>query len=131
MVHVVRRFLVAAVLLFAASVAATAATGDYVFEAVTPKVTSGEGAIIRVRLLNKVTGMSVPNAVIFQSRLDMSPEQMGEMAAPLTPLPASEPGIYSFKADLGMTGRWSLKLAAKVPGERETVRGELLIVAAP
>jgi hypothetical protein len=130
MVRLIGLFLIAAGLLFSGPFAARAATADYVLEAVTAKVPMGKGAIIRVRLLNKTTGKPVPNAVIFQSRLDMSPVQMGEMAAPLTPLPASEPGVYSFKADLDMAGRWALKLAAKVPGEHETVRGEVVILAA-
>jgi hypothetical protein len=82
-------------------------------------------------LRNTTTGKPVANAIIFQSRLDMSPDQMGDMAASLTPLPASELGVYSFKADLEMAGRWALKLAAKVPGEHETVRGEVIIVATP
>jgi hypothetical protein len=28
-----------------------------------------------------------------------------------------------------MGGRWALKLAAKVPGEQETVRGEVVVAA--
>lgn len=108
---------------------ALAASGDYAFEAVSAKVPPTSDAIISVRLFNKKTGKPVTGAVIFQQRLDMSPDNMADMAANVTPLDASEPGVYRFKADLGMAGRWALKLAAKVPGEQETVRGELVIVA--
>jgi hypothetical protein len=35
----------------------------------------------------------------------------------LEALPATEPGVYRFKAELSMAGSWALKLQAKVPGE--------------
>jgi hypothetical protein len=41
----------------------------------------------------------------------------------------TEPGVYRFRADLGMAGRWALRLAAKVPGEQETVRGAVVFAA--
>jgi hypothetical protein len=40
------------------------------------------------------------------------------------PISSDEPGVYSFKTDLVMAGRWRLSLAAKVQGEHETVKGE-------
>jgi hypothetical protein len=122
--------LVVVALAFGSHLPATAAASDYVFEAVTIKVPPGDDVQISVRLMNKRTGRAVNDAVIFQTRLDMSPDRMGEMAAEVTLLPANEPGVYRFKADLDMAGRWALKLAAKVPGEQDTVRGDVLIVAA-
>jgi hypothetical protein len=122
--------LIAAVLVFGGHLPAVAAASDYAFQAVTPTVSATGDAVIDVRLVDQRTGQAVTDAVIFQTRLDMSPDQMGEMAAKVTPLPANEPGVYRFKADLGMAGRWALKLAAKVPGEQETVRDEVLVVAA-
>jgi YtkA-like len=50
---------------------------------------------------------------------------MAEMASPLTPVPSNEPGVYSFKTDLSMQGRWLLSIAANVQGEPETVVGEI------
>lgn len=128
MQRLIGALLIAAALAF--SHGALAAAEDYAFEAVTDRVPPASEAIISVRLVNKATGKAVPDAVIFQTRLDMSPDQMGDMATKVTPLPGGEPGVYRFKADLGMAGRWALKLAAKVPGEQDTVRGEVLIVAA-
>lgn len=122
--------LIATALAFSASHGALAAAEDYVFEAMTARVPPASDAVISVRLVNKATGKAVPAAVIFQTRLDMSPDQMAEMATAVTPLSVSEPGVYRFRADLHMAGRWALKLAAKVPGEQDTVRGEILIVAA-
>jgi hypothetical protein len=54
---------------------------------------------------------------------------MAEMATPLTPLPSPEPGVYAFKTDLTMQGRWLLSIAAKVQGEPETVVGKITLRA--
>ncbi len=123
--------LVAVALAAARPTAAIAAATDYVFEAQAAQMPASNNAIISVRLVHKASGKPVLDAVIFQSRLDMSPDAMAEMTAPVEALPAAEPGVYRFKADLGMAGRWALKLAAKVPGEHETVRGEVIVVATP
>ena len=50
---------------------------------------------------------------------------MADMASPLTAVPSSEPGVYSFKTELAMAGRWLLSIAAKVQGEVETVVGKI------
>ncbi len=123
---------IAVSLVLTASGASTllAAAADYAFSAANQPVAAGDGAVIAVRLVNETTGKLVENAVIFQTRLDMAPDGMGGMTSPVTVLGESEPGVYRFKADLGMAGRWALTLAAKVPGEQETVRGEVVVVAA-
>jgi len=107
------------------NVAAFAAADDYVFEPVKAEVAKGDDVVVSVRLKNKTTGKPVPNAVIVQSRIDMAPEGMAEMASPLTPVPSSEPGVYAFKTELAMAGRWLLSVAAKVQGEPETVIGRI------
>jgi hypothetical protein len=111
------------------NVAAFAAADDYAFEAVKAEVTKGDGVVVSVRLKHKSSGKPVTDAVIVQSRIDMAPDGMGEMTSPLTSLPSSEPGIYSFKTDLPMAGRWLLSVAAKVQGEPETVVGKVTIQA--
>ncbi|MBK8174883.1 MAG: FixH family protein [Rhodospirillales bacterium] len=121
--------LIAATLSLGANHEASAAAEDYAFEAATAKVGQGSDAIVGVRLLNKASGKPVANAVIFQTRLDMSPENMGGMTSKVTPVAFEEPGVYCFEVDLSMAGRWALTLAAKVPGEQETVRGEVDVVA--
>ena len=108
---------------------AAAAPQRYVFAATKDTIPAGPKAILSVRLLNTASGQPVTGAVIFQTRLDMSPDGMGDMSGSLAPLPSDEPGVYRFQADLGMAGRWLLKLAAKVPGEPDTVRGEVLVTA--
>jgi len=102
-----------------------AGANDYVFEPVKAEVKKGDNVIVSVRLKHKPTGKPVTDAVIVQTRIDMSPDAMGEMASPLTPVPSNEPGVYAFKTDLSMQGRWLLSIAAKVQGEPETVVGKI------
>ena len=121
-------FLLGATLAMTGADPALAAPQDYVFEAV-QSVQESANAIISVRLVNKVSRKPVTDAVILQTRLDMSPDNMADMTTKVTPLAPGEPGVYRFEADLSMGGRWALKLAAKVPGEQETVRGEVIVTA--
>jgi hypothetical protein len=111
------------------NVAAFAAASDYVFEPVNAQVKKGDDVIVSVRLKHKPTGKPVTDAIIVQKRIDMSPDAMGEMVSSLSPVPSTEPGIYSFKTDLTMEGRWLLSIAAKVQGEPETVVGKITIQA--
>src|SRR6266478_8986960 len=114
---------------FAAAIGVTAAAfagaSDYTFEPVKAEVKKGNGVTLAVRLVHKPTGKPVSDAVIFSPRIDMSPEGMATMAAPLTPVAGGEPGTYSFKTDLVMAGGWLLSLSAKVQGEPETVQCEI------
>jgi hypothetical protein len=107
------------------SISAFAGASDYVFEPVSTQVKKGDDVIVSVRLKHKETGKMVSDAVIVQTRIDMAPEGMAEMTAPLTALPSNEPGVYSFKTDLSMQGQWLLSIAAKVQGEPETVVGKI------
>jgi hypothetical protein len=104
---------------------ALAGANDYVFEPVKAEVKKGDDVVVSVRLKHKASGKPVADAVIVQTRIDMGPDGMGEMASPLTPVPSSEPGVYAFKTDLSMVGRWLLSIAAKVQGEPETVVGKI------
>jgi hypothetical protein len=125
------RLLAAAAGIATALAATTAFAGknDYVFEPVVVDVKNGSGSQLAVRLVHKPSGKPVEGAVIFRSRLDMSPDAMGEMTASHAAEPGKEPGIYRFKADLTMAGRWALKLMAKVPGESETIEGAVVFKA--
>ena len=105
--------------------AAFAGANDYVFEPVKAELKKGDDVVVSVRLKHKATGKPVTDAVIVQTRIDMGPDGMGEMASPLTPVSSNEPGVYSFKTDLSMQGRWLLSIAAKVQGEPETVVGKI------
>ena len=115
--------------LFAPAMPAFAAAADYAFEPVKVEVKNGAGTELAVRLVHKPTGKPVEGAVLFRTRLDMSPESMGGMTAKHAAMPSKEPGIYRFKADLTMAGGWAFKVMAKVPGEAETVEGTVVFKA--
>ena len=109
--------------------AAWAGAGDYAFEPVVPEMRKGDDVTVELRLVHKPTGKPVPDAVIFRTRVDMAPDNMAEMESPVTSLPASAPGIYAFKTDLPMAGRYLFSIAAKVQGEAETVIGKVIFKA--
>jgi hypothetical protein len=111
------------------STAAFADIKDYKFELVDQATQAGPDKVITVKLINTKTGKPVPDAVIFATRLDMTPEGMKEMATKVTSMPGTEPGTYRFKATFGMAGRWQLSLGAKVQGETGTVENNLVITA--
>lgn len=103
---------------------------DYQFQLATKDMRQGT-AEISIRLIDKRTGRLVPDAVIFAKRVDMAPDGMEMMAAPIEPLPSTEPGLYRFKTNLGMAGGWRLSLAAKLQGETGTLEDRLVFQVAP
>jgi YtkA-like len=102
---------------------------DYVFQPLKAEVKKGEDVTIAVRLIHKATRKQVIDAAVTPRRIDMAPDGMAEMASPVTALPTGEPGIYEFKTDLSMEGRWLFSVAAKVRGEPETVIGKVIFKA--
>ena len=118
----------AATLSLAASIAVAGAS-DYAFEPVSPEMKKGDDVTLAVRLTNKQTGKPVSDAVVFKTRVDMAPDGMAEMQSPVSPLPSKEPGVYAFKTDLPMAGRYQVTLSAKVQGEAETVTGKVIVKA--
>jgi hypothetical protein len=118
----------AATLSLAAS-AAMAGAGDYTFEPVKPEMKKGDDVTLAVRLTNKQTGKPVADAVIFKTRVDMAPDGMAEMESAVAPLPSKEPGVYAFKTDLPMAGRYQMTLSVKVQDEPETVTGKVIVTA--
>lgn len=108
---------------------ALAGAKDYEFQAVSAETRAGASREVAVRLVHKPTGKPVVGAVLFRTRLDMSPDGMEDMTTKISAEPSSEAGLYKFKADLTMAGGWALKLMAKVPGESETVAGTVVIKA--
>jgi hypothetical protein len=109
---------------------ARADINDYEFQLIDSTVKKGE-AIISVRLVHRPDGKPVPDAVIFASRFDMAPDGMQEMATGIASVPSTEPGVYRFKANVSMQGRWQLSLGAKVQGETGTLESKLVVTAQP
>ena|SRR5262249_44803243 len=127
-----RPLLVAAIL--AAMSTATgvmAAASSYTFEPVKAELQKGDDVTVAVRIVEKSSKKPVPDAVIVRTRIDMGPDGMPTMEAPLAPARSSEPGAYSFKTSLPMAGHWLLSIAAKVQGEPETVVGKVTYTVIP
>jgi len=110
---------------------AKAGIGDYTFKLIEGIATQREGAVVIVRLVDTRTGRNVPDAVIFATRLDMAPEGMASMTAAVEPVPSAEPGLYKFRTDLPMEGKWQLSLAAKIQGELGTLKSKLALKVVP
>lgn len=128
----IRQFINAATLTIAGTLvtsAVLAGAGDYAFDPISAEMKKGDDVTVTVRLTNKTTGKPVSDAVIFKTRVDMAPDGMAEMESPVTPLPSKELGVYAFKTDLPMAGRYQLTLSAKVQGEPETVNGKIVVKA--
>jgi hypothetical protein len=124
-------FALLAVIVMAANAPAFADIKDYEFQLMTTEVKKGDGAIVQVRLVNTKTKQPVSDAVISAKRIDMAPDGMESMAAPIELLPSTTPGSYRFKTGLSMEGRWQLSLGAKVQGETGTVQSKLVVKVLP
>jgi hypothetical protein len=124
------REIVLAVAAFAVAVSvagnAFAGADDYAFEPVKTDIKSSNVATVAVRLVHKPSGKPVADATIVQTRLDMAPDGMADMATAIAPLPSPEPGVYAFMAPLTMAGRWLLTISAKVQGEADPVLGKII-----
>ena len=127
------RALAAALLPFALTAIiapASAEIQDYEFQLVNAAPKAGE-AVVAVQLVNTKTGKAMSDAVIVAKRIDMQPDGMAAMTAPIEQVLSSEPGVYLFKTNLVMAGGWRLSLAAKVQGETGTVESKLILKAVP
>jgi hypothetical protein len=112
-------------LLAAIVCAAFAGADDYRFEPVNAEIKSSNVATIALRLVHRGTGKPVVGATIVQTRLDMAPDGMADMATVVVPLPSPAPGVYAFKAPLTMEGRWLFTISVKVQDEPETLMGKV------
>lgn len=79
--------------------------------------------------MHKPSGRAIPEAVIFAKRIDMGPDGMETMEEPIEAVASTEPGVYRFKTNLTMAGKWALSLGAKVQGETGTVENKLVVTA--
>ena len=118
-----------AVAMSLANAAAFAGANDYTFEPTAAEWKKGDDVVVAVRLKHKPTGKPVADAVIVRTRVDMGPDNMADMVSPVAAMPSPEPGVYAFKTDLPMAGRYMLSVAAKVQGEPETVIGKVILKA--
>jgi len=118
---------VALTMLACIGASASAAPRDYTFAAVSAAVSQGDGVIVSIRLTKK--GKPVAGAQIIKAEISMAPDGMEDMQSAVTTVPGGEPGVYSFKTDLTMAGRWLLIVSAKVPDEPKPVFAKVIFQA--
>lgn len=100
------------------------------WQAVNPEVAVGKSVRLELRLANINGEMAADNAVtITSTRLDMGPDGMEAMTAPLRQAASNAPDVLAFEADLSMAGRWALTLAANVEGLSEPVASTVIFNA--
>lgn len=101
------------------SVAGAAVAGEnarYRFEiAANTKV--GLDSKFAVKLVDTRTGKAVPGAIFDDPKLDLAPQGMADVTAPVLPLPDLAPGVYQFRTRVMTKGKWRLHLDAKVGGD--------------
>jgi Cu(I)/Ag(I) efflux system membrane fusion protein len=98
------------------------------WEAVRAEVPTGKAVHLEVRL----RGIPAPpsdGVRLTATRLDMAPDGMAAMVAPLRALPSPAPGVLAFEAELSMAGRWALSLSADIAGQSRAVNGTVVFRA--
>ena len=122
----------AALLTFSTLAAGTAvaAPADYRFELAQAQPAGPGKTDLTVRLVHVPDKKPVPDAVLFETKADMTPGGMADWTGKVTPLPSDQQGLYRFQVETGMAGKWRLSLGAKVQGETGTVRGTVPFAAA-
>ena len=118
-------------LILGAAPIASAAPEDYEFKVIETDLPQGNGAILTVAVTDLRTNGPVTDAVIFATRLDMAPDGMATMTAPVEALASDVPGQYRFQADLGMAGAWRFSIAVHLDAETEVIRREIILRVTP
>lgn len=126
--------------LIAVSLAAVLAVGSYLalpylpqwmtrssesLRALTPQIPIGDNVRIEVELPGAPAGA----IAVTTARLDMGPDGMEAMTAPLRAAQSSRPGTLAFETDILMAGRWSLSLTANVEGRSQPISGRIVLTA--
>ena len=117
------------VMLIGATASVKADPKDYRFEAVQTQVPAAENGSVKVQLVHVPDGKPVPNAILFQPKLEMIMSGMAPMGTKVSSVTADGTGVYVVNADLSMAGPWTLTLSAKIQGEPATITGTVPFVA--
>lgn len=115
---------------FASSHSGIAASDQPRWEAVKAEVPTGKAVRLEVRLIGAGGAPVVSGVTVASTRLDMGPDGMAAMTAPLKPVPGSSPGVIAFDSEIAMAGRWALTITAKVEGRPQPVSGVVVFTAA-
>ena len=106
-----------------------AQTGAPAWETVKTEVPVGKSVRLEIRLIGAGANPVTSGVTVTSTRLDMGPDGMATMTAPLRPAASATPGVLAFDADLAMAGRWALTISAKVEGQPKPVSGKVVFTA--
>jgi len=99
------------------------------FEAVKAELPVGKNVRVELRLVGVDPAPAVSDIVVEASRIDMGPDGMATMAAPLKQITATSPGVLAWQTELVMAGRWALTIKARVKGQAEPVTSTVIFTA--
>jgi len=99
------------------------------WEPVNGEIAVGKSIRLEVRLVGLEPKPQSGAVIVTSSRLDMGPEGMETMTAPLRLLANDQPGVIAFEADIAMAGRWALSLTADIAGHAAPVSGTTVFTA--
>jgi Cu(I)/Ag(I) efflux system membrane fusion protein len=106
-----------------------AIAADPSWQAVNTQVPVGKSVRIELMLVG-IDPPPVPTDIkVTATRIDMGPDSMAAMAAPLKALPSPAPGVLAFQTELVMAGRWALAITADVKGQLKPVTGTVVFTA--
>jgi Cu(I)/Ag(I) efflux system membrane fusion protein len=120
--------LLAAVALINLPLVASAADAPS-WQAVIAQVPVGKNVRIEVKLVGIDPPPATADIKVTATRIDMGPDGMAAMAAPLKALPSPAPGVLAFQTELVMAGRWAFAITADVKGQAKPVTGTVIFTA--
>ena len=100
----------------------------YLFTAQPAAIKAGLPASFTVQIMSPEKKL-VTGAKVSATRVDMGPDGMAEMTSPIKPVASTDPSKHVFSTTVAMAGRWAVTVEAKIPGEAEPVRGQVILEA--
>jgi len=99
------------------------------FEAVTAEVPVGADVRVELKLVGVTPVPAAADITVEASRIDMGPDGMATMAAPLKPVSSGKPGVLAYQTNLVMAGRWAFTIRAKVKGHDQPIQSNVIFTA--
>jgi Cu(I)/Ag(I) efflux system membrane fusion protein len=121
-----------AVLVISAAIGLASCGGrpSYRIEPVAQEILVGAATRIVIRVVDARGNPLPASSITIQSaRLDMGPDDMAAMVAPLKQLEGATPEGLAFEADVAMPGRWALTITLAVEGSKAPVTGKIVLTA--
>lgn len=114
---------------FVIIISSTATAAELTWQAVNGQVPVGKNVRIEVKLVGIDPLPAGTDIKVTATRIDMGPDGMAAMAAPLKPLGSPAPGVLAFQTELVMAGRWAFQITTAVKGLTNPVTGTVIFTA--